>query len=49
MEEKDLKKLRNQIDSIDDEILNLIVKRSSIVDQIGIIGERFFIHQQTYN
>ena len=37
MEEKDLKKLRNQIDTIDDEILNLIVKRSSVVDQIGII------------
>ena len=36
MQEKNLKSLRSQIDSIDDQLLELIVRRSSIVDKIGI-------------
>ena len=35
MQEKNLKLLRSQIDSIDDQLLELIVRRSSIVDKIG--------------
>ncbi len=35
MQEKNLKSLRSQIDSIDDQLLDLIVRRSSIVDKIG--------------
>ena len=34
---EDLKLLRGEIDYIDDQLLQLIIKRSSIVDQIGII------------
>ena len=36
MLEEDLKTLRSQIDKIDEDLLKLIVKRSSIVDKIGI-------------
>ena len=36
MQEKNLKSLRLEIDKIDDQLLDLIVKRTSIVDQIGI-------------
>ena len=32
MQEKDLKLLRGQIDSMDDQLLELIIRRSSIVD-----------------
>ncbi len=35
MPEKKIKSLRNQIDEIDDKILNLIIERTSFVDQIG--------------
>ena len=37
MKEKELKFLRSEIDNIDDQLLELIVKRTSIVDQIGIL------------
>ena len=37
MQEKDLKLLRGQIDSIDDQLLELIIRRSSIVDKIGAL------------
>ena len=37
MKEKKLKFLRSEIDNIDDQLLELIVKRTSIVDQIGIL------------
>ena len=37
MEKKDLKSLRKKIDSIDDQLLDLILKRTSIVDQVGAI------------
>ena len=37
---EDLKLLREKIDYIDDQLLELIVKRSSIVDQIGIIKNK---------
>jgi len=37
MKDKNLQSLRGEIDSIDDQLLNLIVKRTSIVDDIGAI------------
>ena len=37
MQEKNLKFLRGQIDSLDDRLLNLIIQRSLIVDKIGIL------------
>ena len=37
MKDKNLQSLRGEIDSIDDQLLNLIVKRTSIVDEIGVI------------
>ena len=37
MQENNLNLLRNEIDSIDDQLLNLIVKRTSIVDKIGTL------------
>ena len=37
MQEKDLKLLRSQIDLIDDQLLELIIRRSSIVDKIGAL------------
>ena len=39
MQEKNLKSLRSQIDSIDDQLLELIIQRSSIVDHIGILKQ----------
>ena len=41
MLEEDLKTLRSQIDKIDEDLLKLIVKRSSIVDKIGISKKKF--------
>ena len=37
MKDKNLNLLRSKIDSIDDQLLNLIVKRTSIVDKIGTL------------
>ncbi len=37
MNEEDLKLLRTKIDEIDDQLLELIIKRTSIVDEIGIL------------
>ena len=37
MKENELKSLREKIDSIDDELLKLIIKRTSIVEEIGIL------------
>ena len=37
MKESKLYSLRNEIDSIDDQILDLIVRRTSIVDKIGTL------------
>ena len=37
MQEKNLKFLRSQIDSLDDQLLDLIIQRSLIVDKIGIL------------
>ena len=37
MQEKNLKSLRKEIDSIDDQLLELINKRTSIVDKLGIL------------
>ena len=37
MQEKNLKSLRKEIDSIDDKLLELIVQRTSIVDKLGIL------------
>ena len=37
MKEKGLESLRKEIDSIDDQLLDLILKRTSIVDQVGVI------------
>jgi len=37
MQEKNLKSLRKEIDSIDDQLLELIIKRTSIVDRLGIL------------
>ena len=45
MEKKDLKSLRKKIDSIDDQLLDLIIERSSVVEKIrseilsGILDE----------
>ena len=37
MQEKNLKSLRSEIDNIDDQLLELIVKRTSVVDKIGFL------------
>ena len=37
MQEKNLKSLRKEIDSIDDQLLELIIQRTSIVDELGIL------------
>ena len=37
MQEKNLKLLRSKIDTIDDQLLQLLIQRSSIVENIGII------------
>ena len=37
MQEKNLKLLRSEIDTIDDQLLKLLIKRSLIVENIGII------------
>ena len=37
MQEKNLKLLRDKIDIIDDQLLDLIVRRTSIVDKIGTL------------
>ena len=37
MQEKKIKSLRKEIDSIDDQLLELINKRTSIVDKLGIL------------
>ena len=37
MKEKGLESLRKEIDLIDDQLLDLILKRTSIVDQVGKI------------
>ncbi len=37
MNKKDLKLLRTKIDEIDDQLLELIVERTSIVDEIGVL------------
>ena len=37
MQEKNLKSLRKEIDSIDDQLLELINQRTSIVDKLGIL------------
>ena len=39
MEEKTLIQLRKNIDSIDDQLLKLIIQRSSIVEKIGAVKE----------
>ena len=39
MKNDNLRSLRGEIDTIDDKILQLIVERTSIVDQIGILKE----------
>ena len=39
MKDKNLKLLRSKIDSIDDQLLKLIIQRSSIVDEIGILKQ----------
>ena len=39
MKDDNLRSLRVEIDNIDDKILQLIVERTSIVDQIGILKE----------
>ena len=36
MKKEDIKSLRSEIDKIDDELLELLFRRTSIVDQIGI-------------
>ena len=41
MQENNLNSLRREIDSIDDQLLNLIVKRTSIVDKIGSLNKQF--------
>ena len=37
MQEKNLKLLRSEIDTIDDQLLKLLIQRSLIVENIGII------------
>ena len=37
MNEEDLKLLRTKIDQIDDQLLDLIIKRTLIVDEIGVL------------
>ena len=37
MQEKNLKSLRKEIDTIDDQLLELIIQRTSIVDKLGIL------------
>ena len=37
MQEKNIKSLRKEIDSIDDHLLELINQRTSIVDKLGIL------------
>ena len=37
MDEKTLKSLRSSIDSIDDQLLKLIVQRTAVVDKIGVL------------
>ena len=42
MKEKNLKFLRDEIDLIDNQILDLIVKRTSVVDKIGSLKKNKF-------
>ena len=37
MKEKNINNLREEIDIIDNEILNLIIQRTSVVDKIGLL------------
>ena len=39
MQEKNLNLLRNKINSIDDQILKLIMERSLVVDEIGFFKD----------